>query len=198
MIHEIAVELRAALVANGCPVPVVDSRDASERGQANAVPRERIVVGRVIGEPEPIVGPKGTGRNPIHIRDRHLAAKVTIWAQSPRPGALSFEHERRCDTIVDQVIGQLVKVLSARKNGGSALGAGRMVEPVDAKGAEIPNFAVYEIPFSVPRAVEMRTWAGAAATEATLGGVGGITLASSTTTSLPGDDPPAAETACGA
>lgn len=198
MIHEIAVELREALRTNGCPVPVVDSRDASERGQANAVPRERIVVGRVIGEPEPIVGPKGTGRNPIHIRDRHLAAKVTIWAQSPKPGALSFEHERRCDTIADQVIGQLVKVLSARKNGGYAIAAGRLIEAEDANGAEIPNFAVYEIPFTVPRAVEIRTWAGAAAAEATLGGVGGITLASSTTTSLPGDDPPAAETACGA
>ena len=197
MIHEIGVELRAALVANGCPVPVVDSTDLSERGQANAVPRERIVVGRVIGEPEPIVGPKGTGRNPLHIRDRHLAAKVTIWAQSPRPGALSFEHERRCDTIIDQVIGQLVKVLSARKNS-YEIGAGRFIEPVDAKGSEIPNFAVYEIPFVVGRAVEMRTWAGAAAAEATLGGVGGITLTSRTTTSLSGDDPPAAETACGA
>lgn len=197
MIHEIGVELRAALVANGCPVPVVDSTDLSERGQANAVPRERIVVGRVIGEPEPIVGPKGTGRNPLHIRDRHLAAKVTIWAQSPRPGALSFEHERRCDTIADQVIGQLVKVLSARKNS-YEIGAGRFIEAEDAKGSEIPNFAVYEIPFVVGRAVEMRTWAGAAAAEATLGGTGGVTVGNITRVSSAGDTTPANETACGA
>lgn len=195
MIHEIGVELRASLVANGCPIPVVDS---PERGQPNAVPRERIVIGRDFGEPEPVMAPKGTGRNPRHVFDRHLAAKVTIYAQEPRAGATHFEHIRRADDIADEVLLGLQKVIVARKNSGFRFGAPRLVEALDAKGSELPNFVVYEIPFTVPRAVEARTWAGAAATEATLGGTGGVTVGNITRVSSAGDTTPANETACGA
>lgn len=195
MIHEILVELRASLIANGCPIPLVDG---PEKGAANVVPRERIVIGRDFGEPEPCVAAKGTGRNPRHILDRHLQAKVTIYAQEPRAGATHFEHLRRCDAIVDEVVFGLVKVLTARKNSGFRIGAGRLVEVVDAKGSELPNFVVYELPFSVPRAVEGSTWAGVAGTEVSMGGVGGVTVANRTQVSSSGDDTPALETACGA
>ena len=69
MIHEIAVELRAALVANGCPIPVVDG---PEQMTSVVTPRERIVVSRDRGQPEPVIAPKGAGRNPRHAFDRML------------------------------------------------------------------------------------------------------------------------------
>lgn len=194
MIHEIGVELQAALTVQRCPVTVVDG---PEVGRSNAVTRERIVIQRDRGEAERIVGAKGTGRNPRHAFDRVLAAKVTIYAQEPRPGALYFEHERRCDHITDLVLVALQKVLVARKNGGWAIGAGRWVDIDDLAKSDRPNLVAYEIPFSVPRAVEDRTWAGAAASEATLGGVGGVTIANTTEVSAQGDSTPAEETACG-
>ena len=195
MIHEIGVELQARLTTKRCPVTVVDG---PEWGGSNAVTRERIVIERDRGEPEPVVGAKGTGRNPRHAWDRVLAAKVTIYAQEPRPGALYFEHERRCDHIADLVLVALQKVLVSRKDGGFSIGAGRWVSIDDLANSKRPNLVAYEIPFTVRRAVEDRTWAGAAATEATLGGVGGVTIRNTTEVSAQGDSTPAEEVACGA
>lgn len=194
MIHEIGVELRAALVANGCPIPVVDGPEKA----SNTVPRERIVIERDFGQPEPVMAPKGTGRNARHIFDRHLQAKVTIYAQAPGAGSTHFEHLRRADAIADEVLFGLAKVLTSRKNSGFRMGAGRLVEPLDAKGSELPNFAVYELTFTAPRAVDGSTWAGVVATEVALGGVGGVTIGNITRVSSAGDDTPALETACGA
>lgn len=196
MIHEIGVELQARLTTQVCPVTVVDG---PELGNSNAVTRERIVIERDRGEAEPVAGPKGTGRNPRHAFDRVLAAKVTIYAQEPRPGALYFEHERRCDHIADLVLVALEKVLISRKDGGFSIGAGRWVDIEDLAKSKRPSMVAYEIPFTVRRAVEDRTWAGVAATEATLtGSSGGVTIRNTTEVSAQGDSTPAEEVACGA
>jgi hypothetical protein len=189
MIHEIAVELRALLATAGVPMPVVDG---PERTTAAVTPRERIVVER-LREPEQILAPKGTGRNPGHVFDRRLAAKVTVYAQDPKSGALPHEHVRRADRVVDAVLAALRQVLVARKNG-AEIGSGQLVELEDAKGAPVPSFAVYEIPFFVRRAVEGRTWAGAAAAEAT---IASGTIASTTTVSIDDATTPTTETGCG-
>ena len=190
MIHEIAVELRAALVANGCPIPVVDG---PEQMASVVVPRERIVVSRDRGQPEPVIAPKGAGRNPRHAFDRVLRAKVTIYAQDTRAGALHHEHARRADDIADDVLVALRQVLVARKNGVNEVGPGSTVDLEDAKGTAVTNFAAYEIPFAVRRAVEARTWAGAAKPEATIG-EGNVTIASVPTVSIHGDTTPFNET----
>lgn len=195
MIHEIGVELKAALAANDCPIVVVDG---PEHGESVVTPRERIVIERDFGAPEPVVGPKGAGRNPQHAYDRQLAAKVTIYAQSPKSGALYFEHLRRLDDIVDEVLIGLRKVLTVRKNGGFGIGAGKLVELADAKGTRVTNFAVYEVPFMVPRAVEVRTWTGDALAEVAIGGAGGVVITSVTRVTQQGDPTPTLETACGA
>lgn len=192
MIHEIAVELRALLATAGVPMPVVDG---PERAASVVTPRERIVVER-LREPEQILAPKGANtRNPRHVFDRKLSAKITIYAQEPRAGALPHEHVRRVDLAADRVLAALRQVLVARKNGAAGeIGAGQLVELEDAKGTPVPNFAVYEIPFFVRRAVEVRTWAGSAAEEG--GAFTSSTIASTTVVGLEGETP--TETGCGA
>lgn len=190
MIHEIARELRVLLEAAGVPMPVVDG---PERTTSAVTPRERIVVER-LRAPEQILAPKGANsRNPVHVFDRKLAAKVTVYAQDPKSGALPHEHVRRADRVVDAVLAALRQVLVARKNG-AEIGSGQLVELEDAKGAPVPSFAVYEIPFFVRRAVEGRTWAGAAAAEAT---IASGTIASTTTVSIDDATTPTTETGCG-
>ena len=81
----------------------------------------------------------------------------------------------------------------ARKNG-AEIGAGRLLELADAKGTPTTSFAIYEIPFFVRRAVELRTWAGAAAEEG--GAFTSSTIASTTVVGLEGETP--TETGCGA
>jgi hypothetical protein len=191
MIHEIARELRTLLETAGVPMPVVDG---PEKAASIVTPRERIVVER-LRTPEPIVAPKGTnaGRNPVHVFDRKLNAKITIYAQEPRAGALYHEHVRRADLAADRVLAALRQSLVARKNG-AEIGAGQLAELEDAKGTPVTNFAVYEIPFFVRRAVEVRTWAGAAAEEG--GAFTASTIASTTVVGLEGETP--TETGCGA
>lgn len=191
MIHEIAVELRALLSAAGVPMPVVDG---PERTTSAITPRERIVVER-LRAPEQILAPKGANsRNPVHVFDRKLAAKITVYAQEPRAGAQHHEHVRRADRVVDSVLAALRQVLVARKNGAGEIGAGQLVELEDTKGTPVTNFAVYEIPFSVRRAVEVRTWAGSAAEEG--GAFTATTIASTTVVGLALETP--TETGCGA
>ena len=187
MIHEIARELRVLLEAAGVPMPVVDG---PEQTVSAVTPRERIVVER-LREPEQIIGPKGATRNPIHVFDRRLSAKITIYAQDPKSGALHHEHVRRADRVADVVLANLRTVLVARKNG-AEIGAGSLVELSDAKGTPVPNFAVYEIQFFVRRAVEARTWAGSAASESSL-----ATVASTTTVAIEDATSSATSTGCG-
>ena len=192
MIHEICVELRTALAAAGCPILVVDG---PEHSTSAIVPRERIVVSRNVGDPEALQGPRGTGRNPMHVFDRTVSAKVTIYAQEPRAGALYHEHIRRSDAIADQVLARLVEVLTTRKNAGAQIGPCTIVELVDSKGTSVPNFAVCEIRFFVPRAVLARiSWAVAAAETVTLGA---SSVDSTTAVSMPGSVVTPA-TSCGA
>lgn len=194
MIHEIARELRALLETAGVPMPVVDG---PERTESVVTPRERIVVERLFLR-EKTLPPKGAGaRNPIHVEDRVLNARVRIYAQDPKTGAHYYEHLRRLDRVVDRVRPALRQVLVARKNGAAGMiGDGQPVELEDAKGTPVPNFAVYEIPFFVRRAVEVRTWAGAAAEEG--GAFTATTVASTTVVGLEGDPTPPTETGCGA
>ena len=194
MIHEIGVELKAALAANGCPLVVVDG---PEYGASVLSPVERVVIERDRDRDEPVVGPKGAGRNPRHAFDRVLAAKVTIYARDTRSGAAHYEHERRADDLVDEVLVALQKVIRTRKNAGFGIGAGRWVTLEDAKGTPVTTFAVYSIPFTVPRAVEARTYAGAAATEVDLGPTGAV-LTNVVRISEQGDSTPDQQPACGA
>jgi len=192
MIHEIAVDLRALLEAAGVPMLVVDG---PERTESVVTPRERIVV-ELLDDEHPLLPPKGANtRNPIHVRDIEFPAKVTIYAQDPRAGALHHEHTARAAKALRSVIAALHQVLVAGRHG-SKIGNPKPVKLADAKGTPVTNFFAYEVPFSARTSVELRTWPGAAATEG--GAFTSTTVASTTVVGLEGDPTPPTETGCGA
>jgi hypothetical protein len=186
MIHEIGVELGAALVAQGCPVKVVDGPE--DTGTASSG-RERIVIEhdergdsfRVPATPQ---------KNPKPVLARMIGAKVTIYAQSTRPGAQPFEHRRRAEKILDLVCVALGVVLSTRKAAPGAFvpTGGRFIVPADLEKSERQGGAAYELTFTVGRAVFDRTWADAAAAEAERGEDFTVTTQATRTVALNGGE----------
>jgi hypothetical protein len=184
------VDLRTLLAAAGVPMPVVDG---PEQTASVVTPRERIVV-EMLDEEHPLLPPKGANtRNPIHVRDLEIPAKVTIYAQDPRAGALHHEHITRAVKVLRSVVAALHQVLVAGKHG-SKIGNPKPVKLEDTKGTPVTNFFAYEVPFFVRTSVEVRTWAGSAAEEG--GAFTATTIASTTVVGLEGETP--TETGCGA
>jgi hypothetical protein len=201
VIHEIGVELEAALKAKGCSMfPVADGPEATA---TTTFARSRIVIAHDEGgDAFSPVRSQSSGKAK-HRFTRAIGCKITIYAQDPRAGARPFEHRRRAERVLDLVLVALAGIAATRKNALSVKG-GRFVQPDDLAKSEEIGGAVYELLFTFDRAVIDRTWAGAERAEATLAS-GSIT--STTKVSLKGgadddDDPttvPAtAETACGA
>lgn len=188
MIHEIGLEINAKLIARGCPLRVVDG---PERTKDVTWGRERIVLehdaaGDTFGPP------RGQRPNPKHRFTRNIGCKLTIFAQSASGGAMEFEHRRRVEHVLDMVLVALEEVAIARRNG-MVLKGGKLIDPVDLAGSEVAGGAVYELTFTVERAVEVLTWAGGAQPEATVG-PGGVGIKSKTNASIDGTG---AVTSCG-
>lgn len=198
MIHEIGTELKARLVVAGCPIPVVDG---PEQSKTVTWGRERIVIER---SGKDSFGPvRSQHINPKHRYTRKISGKITIYAQSPVSGATVFEHERRADAILDQVLCAMAYVKAARKNAFEPTG-GQFFLPEDLKESERRGGAAYELTFTFDRGVSERTWANAIRPEFTFGS-GSITHTTKASMAHGPDDdndpntvPATAETACGA
>lgn len=194
MIHEICTELQLALLAKGCRFPVLDREPTT----TTTFGRERIVVEHDDGGDS--FGPVlGQHKNPKQRMTRKVGAKATIYAQSPTAGALEFEHRRRAEHVLDLVLVCLDDVIRIRKNAWTPSG-GKFVVPDDLAKSDAYAGAVYELKFSVDRAVNVQTWAGAARPEYAL--ADGV-FKGATKVSLKGGvdddgDPSTPETACGA
>jgi len=155
MLHEIGVELAAALGAQGCPFPVVDGPEPTQ--PASFLP-ERVVIQHDDGDSF-VRAPRSQHVNPKHRFVRNIAAKVTIYAKSPALSATDWEHRRRAEHVLDLVLVALDKVISLRKNGWSVTG-GRFVPLADLSKSEIAGGAVYELSFAVERGVFEQKWNG--------------------------------------
>lgn len=194
MMHEIGVELAARFAATKTPIPVVDGPEQTKTATWG---RERVVIER--SGSDSFDASRSQHINPKHRRTRTVGGKITIYAQSPLSGATNFEHERRAEAILDQVLVGLDYVAAARKNRWSP-SRGQFVAPEHIKESERRGGAVYELQFTFDRAVIDRTWANEIRPEFTLG-AGKLT--STTRVSMgPFDQtnapPDTAETACGA
>lgn len=198
MIHEIGVELQAALRAKGCPFVVLDR----ESTKATTWGRQRIVIEHDEGG-DAFAPTRSQHKNPKHRMTRTIGAKLSIYAQSTKSGALEFEHRRLAEHVLDLVLVAMGDVAAVRKNAWKP-GRGRFVTPEDLETSEKFGGAVYELAFAIDRAVEVRTYAYAAEPETALVA---NTITSTTKVSLaegPDDDgdpntvPAAAETSCGA
>ena len=156
MIHEIGVELQAALKLQGCPLVVIDG---PERTQTTTFARERLVIEHDDGGDT--FGPaRSQAKNPDIRMIRNIGVKITIYAQEPAVGAIDFEHRRRAEHVLDMLLVALEKVALARKNG-ITFKSGKLIVPEDLAKSEEREGAVYELSFSIERAVGQRTWAGA-------------------------------------
>ncbi len=163
MIHEIGLELQAALVVRECPFRVVDGPEPTA---TTTWGRERIVL--EYGDDFKFGPVRSQHKNPQHAGSMTIPAKATIYAQSTRAGAMRFEHERRALLAARQVYVALEKVLRLRKNP-PTIKSGRFVPPPDLEKSERPAGAVFEIEFEFLTGVPDLTWAGEARPEHTLG-----------------------------
>lgn len=192
MMHELALELATELRSVGCPLPVVDGPEASSTATWG---RERIVVEHATGDR--FTAPLSQRPTPKHRFVRVVASKITIFAQSPRAGALLWEHRRRAEHVLDLVLCAMAKIL--RRNQFTT-GTGGFVDPPDAQGTQTRAGAVYELSWTMARAVIHQAWDGTL--EATSPGLAGLN--STTRVFLADDDntastaPATAEKACGA
>lgn len=186
MIHAIGEQLATALAAASIPIPVVDG---PERRKTTTFARERVVLEH-FGEDR--IQPKHKATvNPQARMSRVVSYKATIYAQHPAKGAAEFEHRRRCEQILDQVLVGLDVIVKARANILS-WSSGKFVIPEDMKDAETLGGAVYELTFTIDRVVTTATFTGAKAPEAT---VGPTTITNQTQVTVNGQGTP--EPACG-
>ncbi len=200
MIAAIARDLAAAMKAKGYPFPVVMG---PERTRTVTFGRERVVV-----EYDEDAG-DSFDSTPAHRARaakfvRSVGAKLTIYAQEPKTGAQDHEHRQRAERALDLVLVELDGVVRGRRNTW-AIKSGRFTRPADLEKSEQLAGSVYELTFSVDRAVNDTTWDGAAAPTVAMGGQG-PRMRSTTRVSLangPGADndgdgvPDDAETSCG-
>lgn len=165
MIHEIGLELQTKLRAQGLHVPVVDG---PEFGETTTNARERIVLEHDEDGKDAFARPRSQRPNPKHRFTRGIAAKLTIFARSERAGASTWEHRRRAEHMLDMVLCALDLIAADRHNAWAPTGGG-FTRAADLEQSAKPAGAVYELTFSFDRAVAMRTWAGDARPEITLG-----------------------------
>jgi hypothetical protein len=183
MIRKLVQELRTNLEAKNCPVEIVEGPEP--HGTAS-FGRERIVV--EYGERDTFDPPWSQQPNPTRRMTRIVSAKLTIYSQSTKAGAMPWEHRRRAEHILDMALCALSKIQSVRKGRNAFLpDSGRFVVPADLEGSERHGGAVYELTFTFQRAVEDVTWQGDAETEVTIdGGVDGVGVNNSTRVSING------------
>ena len=195
MIHEIGRELLAELRVQGAPFIVIDGPEPTKTVTWG---RERIVLEHDDGGSDSFARPRTQSVNPKRRYTRSAAYKLTIYAQSPAPGASVFEHRVRVEKALDVAVCALELIAARRKDHFEPTG-GKLVTPPELADSERPNGAAYELKFTFDRGVAQSTWAGAKRPEATLG-VGGLrsTTKVSGGTGTDTDVPGSAETSCGA
>lgn len=192
MLHEIGVELGAALAAKGCPLKVVDGPEATG---STTFARERIVIEHDDGDA--FRGALSQRNTPRYHYVRDIAGKLTIYAQSPAAGATHWEHRRRAEHVLDLVLVALDLVAANRKNQWKPK-SGRFLLPADLAASETAGGVAYELTFTYERGVFEQKWSGAVAPTTAVGGDDGLTIGSTTKVSLAhGSGDPPEETGCG-
>lgn len=155
MLHAIMLELRTALQARGCPVPV---EYGPERGMM-ALNRPRIVIERDRTASDSHTGARSQRANPKLYQVRACASRCRIFAQSTIANPGVWNHEREAEQIADHVIVCLENIVQNRNTmwritGGKFLSA----QELAAENLEAWPGVVYDLPFEVDRGVLDLTW----------------------------------------
>jgi len=200
MIHDLGTALQTKLAAEGCPFKVVDR----EQFDATSIARQRVVIEYDRAARHKWAAPLRLSGNPKVYFNVSPPCKITIYAQSTRQGATSFEHDDLALDAAFAVSNALRELFAERGLGLFMPSDAGFVTPSDLEGGKRTAGAVYEIKFSFTAAVQKLTWAGADLDEFTVG-AGSITSSTKVSRFRGADDdgddttvPAAAETACGA
>jgi len=178
MLYTITQELKTALAAKGCPVPVVYGPERS-----GGLIGQRIVVERDRQSGDQFTGPRSQQRNPGLVDVRAIGSVLRVYAQSGVAGANVWDHERVADQVIDLVTVALRRIVSARKTLWR-IGAAKLLssDELELRGLKTWPGVVYELRFQIDRGVFDYTWTGDAKPEATMGGTGGVTVTAPTVT----------------
>lgn len=170
MLAAITDQLRDKLSDRGVPYPVVYG---PERMRQTPSTTSHITVMRDRAVGDVFAGPKSNAQNPNVIQSLQIGAKCRIYAHSTKSGANVWDHERLADAVLDQVVLALRDIVTPRKNFWT-LKTARMVTPAEAGEPDLERWpgVIYELKFSVHRAVLDIDYAGESADEATMGGSG--------------------------
>lgn len=190
MIHEIATEIGAELVARGCTLLVVDGPEGAAQA-ANYWP-ERIVVEHDLDGTDSFAAPMSQRVDPRQTFTRWIAVKATVYAQAAEGAATVWEHRRRAEHALDMLVAAMRAVCMKRHNGLELTG-GRFVTPDDLAASTTPAGAVYELKAKIARGMPAAaTWDTATRPTATVGGLDGVTITNRTEANTPGNSAPAA------
>lgn len=205
MIRELAREVTEILRQRSIPIEVF--ADEPVGAASTTFARERAVLEHAEGPGADRFEPVRSQRSrDSHYFTRTVGYTLTIYAKSPKEGALSWEHKRRANDFLDQILIAFSDVAATRRNEFAPLGGG-FVPSDDLEGSEHPGGARYVLALTFTRAVIPRTWKGELAPTATFGDgtnpsdvtIGSVTRVSyaeaNTDTSAP---PVGADTNCGA
>lgn len=204
MIREIAKEVNELLEAKGVPIKVLVDEPVNESSTTFA--RERAVLAHADGPG----ADRFSGVLSQRSRDqqyfvREAGYTLTIYAKSPKSGALYFEHQRRANDFLDQLLIAFSIVAGTRRNSFVPT-AGGFVASADLEGSPHPGGARYVLAFTFSRAVIPRTWDGELAPTVTFGdgsSPSDVTIKSTTKVSAAeastdtSEPPPGATTSCG-
>lgn len=190
MIHELTKRLQASLTDRKVPFAVYEREATKPATWA----RERIVVEYDDKTGDDFRSPISQTTNPKVRMVRSVSAKLTIYAQSTRGGAEDFEHRRRANRVLDQVLVSLAEIFSALPGLPFLPTGGAFVTPEDLAGTERYGGAVYELRFAVPRAIAAVTWTSDELPTATVG-ADGVSIRGTTVVKIAGSDD--GEVACG-
>ena len=167
MIYRLAQDVAAALAERGFPFAVHYGPDRVSPSDLTAY-AGRIVIERDREAGDTVGGPIGSrGQNPATPRVRRLGCVATVIARASVDGARVNEHEHDCDQAVDALIVALYD-WAAEGRSIVEVGAGRYLQDEEINGAPVGVGVVYRLAFTVARAVEARTFEGAARETVTL------------------------------
>jgi hypothetical protein len=164
MIHEVGQDMLAQFQARGVPFAVVDGPEIIE---TTTYARERVVI-----EHDPngddFAAARHSQQNTPPLRyTRKIGVKITIYAKATRPSAMYWEHKRRAEQVLDQVLCCLYQVAKSRQNLPN-FKSGKFVYPEDLKASERPGGAKYELLLTFDRGVFDLPWSGIPAQQVTV------------------------------
>lgn len=167
MIHEIGRELEAELRAQGCPLAVYDGPEALQT--SGGYFRERIVIEHDAQARDTFTYVLSQRTNPKQHALRHIATKISVYAQAADAGATPWEHRRKAEHVIDLIVVALDKLLRGTRKNGFTITGGGFFRPEDLADSEVDNGAAYALTLTIERGIREETYKYAIRPEVVVG-----------------------------